>query len=99
MGYYTNYFISINGYDGEEKPEKFVARQLEYGNPFENECKWYDHEKDMKNLSRKYPELVFHLCGEGEESGDIWKKHFKNGKMQVCRAKIKYDEYDESKLV
>lgn len=60
--------------------------------------KWYDHEDDMKEFSRMFPNLVFELSGEGEESGDIWKKYFRDGKMQKCEAKIIFDSFDETKL-
>jgi hypothetical protein len=61
-------------------------------------CKWYGNEKDMKVVSKAFPDIVFKLQGEGEEPGDMWIKYFKNGKMQKCHAKIEYDPYDESKL-
>lgn len=67
-------------------------------NPFESECKWYNHEKDMISASEQFPDYVLELSGEGEESGDIWKKYFKNGKMQICQAEIVFDEFDENKL-
>jgi hypothetical protein len=41
---------------------------------------------------------VFELIGEGEEAGEMWKKYFKNGKLQTCKATITFDRYDESKL-
>lgn len=61
-------------------------------------CKWYDHEEDVSTFSKIYPDVIFELSGEGKESGDIWKKYFKNGKIQICNAKIIFDEFDESKL-
>ena len=61
--------------------------------------KWYDHDSDMLELSRMFPETVFCLYGEGEETGDLWYTYYKNGKKQYCPAKIVYDEYDESKLI
>jgi len=61
-------------------------------------CKWYEHEKEVSEFSKIYPDVVFELSGEGEESGDIWKKYFKNGKMQVCPVKMTFDPYDESQL-
>lgn len=103
MGYYTRYELSILGghYDTlkeiiENDEDTFYGID-ENGEPVD--CvKWYDHEKDMINVSKEYPELVFKLTGEGEEAGDLWHKYFKNGKKQVCEAKIVFDEFDESKL-
>lgn len=60
--------------------------------------KWYEHEADMRELSSKYPELLLTLSGEGEESGDVWKKYFKGGKCQVAKAKIEIDAFDPKKL-
>ena len=59
---------------------------------------WWDHELEMKRLSRKYPEVLFCLEAVGENARDLWKKYFKNGKMQDCQAKITFDPYDEEKL-
>lgn len=65
---------------------------------YSDECKWYEHDEEMIELSLKFPDTVFCLHGEGEESGDIWNKYYKNGKSQYCPARIVYDEYDETKL-
>lgn len=65
---------------------------------FGEEVKWYDHEEDMKAFSRKFPAVLFTLNGEGEESGDVWVKYFKNGKMQASKAEIKLAAFDPAKL-
>jgi hypothetical protein len=61
--------------------------------------KWYDHEIDMKELSKRFPEVIFKLHGKGEENDDMWNKYFKNGKMQSCYAFITYESFNENKLV
>lgn len=70
----------------------------DYSNPFDDSCKWYSHEQDMFKVSEKYPNAIFKLSGQGEDAEDIWVKYFKDGKMQTCKAKITFEEYDESKL-
>ena len=102
MSYYTTYTLSTTkGYDNqkeiEEKLQEISGYSIEFG--WNDSCKWYDHEKHMKLLSQIYPETTFLLDGEGEESGDIWRKYFKNGKMQACKAEIVFPAFDESKLV
>ena len=106
MGYDTRYQLDIveGGYISDvlsllnksDFEEMFFAVD-EHGEDANN-CKWYDHEDDMKKLSLMFPDIVFDLYGEGDEAGDIWHKYFKNGKMQRCPAKICFDAYDESKL-
>jgi len=76
---------------------ELVTKELGF-NPFSDDCKWYDHDKDMREISKKYPETIFILEGEGEESGDIWKKYYLNGKCQVAKAEVIIPEFDESKL-
>ena len=102
MGYYTTYTLSATqGHDNQEEIEEKLQQTSGYSIEFgrNDPCKWYIHEQDMKELSKIYPETTFLLEGEGEESGDIWRKYFKNGKMQVCKAKIVFPAFDESKLV
>lgn len=80
MGYYTVYSLTkIKG-----KSEDFDALNedlRELGIDLDSDCnlKWYDHETDLENLTKKYPDLVVELEGDGEDVGDYWKKRFKNG--------------------
>ncbi|WP_090739424.1 hypothetical protein [Paenibacillus sp. Mc5Re-14] len=104
MGYCTSYELSIVGghYDLLESiidSDKEMFYGLEPDGSTYDSVKWYDHEQDMKYISKLYSNHIFKLCGEGEDNSDIWVKYFKDGKMQVCRAKITFDEYDEKKLV
>lgn len=63
-----------------------------------DEAKWYNHEEEIQRLSKEFPETLFYLHGEGEETGDIWDKYFLNGKIQKCYAKIVIPDFDITKL-
>ena len=97
MGYYTTYSLSVLSGDDTINHQKQIIEQFPDAD-FEMETKWYDSDANMKEYSLQYPETVFLLEGEGEENDDVWKKNFKNGKMQECYAIITFDEYDETKL-
>lgn len=99
MGYLTRFVIETDP-ENDELWEK-LRQDDELGEVFIEgrvTAKWYSHERDLKDLSLKYPEVLFTVYGEGEESGDIWRKYFKNGKMQVCKAVITFPEFDEAKM-
>lgn len=81
MGYYTRYSLEIEGEDtdnilelpGEESLRDRIMGELVDGDVkiyrmLEESCKWYGHEEDMKALSLKYPDVVFHLSGQGERA-------------------------------
>jgi hypothetical protein len=103
MGYYTRFNLSVDDINNDiltkiiEEDEDLIDIFDQDGDSFD-EYKWYKHEEDIAKISKKYPDVVFTLKGEGEEAGDIWVKYFKNGKIQRCQAKITFDEYDETKL-
>jgi hypothetical protein len=98
MGYYTQHTLSIE--QGPGNVDDFEQEILDTfpGAQFNDVCKWYDMESEMKEFSIKYPNTVFLVHGEGEGSGDLWDCYFKNGKVQMCGATIVYDPYNEDKL-
>lgn len=105
MGYYTDYELKVH--EGDKTISEILAvekdfRGLEHAideNGYTVDCaKWYEHEDDMEELSLKYPDIVFALYGTGEESGDLWCKYFKNGKIQQGRTEIVFQEFDEKLL-
>ncbi len=97
MGYYTNYDLS-------ELSDEVVERVNEisgynFSNSYTSDgCKWYKREEDMREVSKEFPGELLVISGEGEESGDIWRAYFKNGKCWFAPAKIVFEEFDESKL-
>jgi len=62
-----------------------------------SEAKWYDYSEDMYDLSVQFPDVVFHLWGDGESADDLWEEHWQNGKTQHCAAEI--PPYDPMKMV
>jgi hypothetical protein len=112
MGYRTYYNLNITNADGSDLGEERRAEiidalrgeneEAEYSfneaGEAEEENTWYEHVKEMAEFSKKYPDVLFCLEGEGEESHDLWEKYFLNGKVQLCPAKIEFDEFDEAEL-
>lgn len=112
MGYYTMYSLEHDCTD-REKFSRIVAEMEKLGildyalsanedlMSFDTtDCvKWYECEDDMRKISNLFPDVLFTLHGEGEESGDLWNAYFRGGKEQYCQAKIIFDEFDPEKLV
>lgn len=100
MSYYTRYEVAITPDSKEVRQAIEADDDLSYaiGDYSSDECKWYSHETAMRELSRKFQDVLFELSGVGEDSGDLWRKYFKNGEMQACPAQITYEQFDESKL-
>lgn len=108
MGYNTRYKLRAD-YAPHNKPDE-VVRGFVSINENASYClnslgdseeagKWYDHETDLLSLSRAHPDLLFTLEGEGEQSGDLWKKYFHAGKMQIERATITIAAFSPEKLI
>jgi hypothetical protein len=102
MGYYTHFELTYEDPDVDE--DQLAAELTEIstydwdGSLILGDAKWYSWVEDMTKLSQMYPNTVFELSGDGEEKDDQWICYFKDGKKQLCEAKITFDPYDESKL-
>jgi len=99
MGYYTGYSLEIIK-GRQDLISQFreecgdAAYAIDDAGEQEEICKWYRHEEDLKKFSAAHDDALFKLSGEGEESGDIWIKYFKGGKVQTCKARIYFDEFN-----
>ena len=103
MGYYTNYSLTIEKGDDaviQEFTEECEGAEhaIFPDGESNNSTKWYSHQTDLMEFSKKHPDTVFCLYGEGEEAGDLWNLYVKNGKGQRCKAKIDYPLFDEKEL-
>lgn len=108
MGCYTYYTLSIHEGDlditralltlEEISDYKVVNGIMHENGEAWDSVKWHEHEEEMKELSKLFPDVVFCLYGEGEEDNDLWYKYFKNGLVQRCPAIITFDEFNEDKM-
>ncbi len=103
MGYYTYYNLSV-----DKKPEviqelreenKEAREAIDPDGNQQEQVKWYDSDDDLREFSKKHPDILFTLNGVGEEDGDKWINYFKDGKMQKTHVIETWEEYDETKLV
>lgn len=88
MGYYTNFEI-----EAIDDPKSQIMsllqslagisgyRELESG--YASSIKWYDCVENCKKASLYYPELLFRVTGDGENSDDIWRLYVRNGKTKL----------------
>ena len=106
MGYYTNFDLTMIPEPDEEREAeimKAIAAKIDNKDPndisaydaewcLSDSLKWYDHDDDMIEVSKQFPDITFILYGEGEDNDDIWKAYYRNGEMEVVTARIIFDE-------
>ena len=98
MGYYTDHELTAEPNIMDEEFAELFHRTTQYWLDNLNDIKWCNHDEDMIEISKLYPDVLFTLDGNGEDVGDIWRTYYKNGKMQETKANIVFDKFDETKL-
>lgn len=107
MGYYSDFEISIKENKGSmsiqeinKNIKEFIENEVGYYASGLNvfDAKWYSWEEDLKRLTEELNDVVIEVERTGEESGDLQRNYFKNGKMQECIPEIVYENFDESKM-
>ena len=102
MGYYTKYKLTVTGdynkvakaIEDKNAPERI---KIALGN-YSDSMKWYDYNEDVWKYSKKHPEVLFTLTGEGEDSGDLWIMWTKNGKQIRKVVEIIWPTLNEDEL-
>ena len=100
MGYETRFELSHDKVLDKEKLIIDLGEVTGYSwdKYLELTGKWYDHRKHMEIISKRYPEVTFYLDGDGEETGDMWKSIWRNGKSDFVKAEMTFRKFDMSKL-
>lgn len=112
MGYYTCHCLEVKTADNLgphpnalailaqfRRTNENAAYALDAEGSTESDAKWYDHDTELKEFSRSYPDALFVLYGDGESGEDFWYSYFRDGKVQNAPVRLEFDEFEESKLV
>ncbi len=103
MGYSTEYSLEYDTPDDELDIKDFILKSTDHLVEHELEAlsgggtfmaSWYEHEEEMLNLSRGFPATIFILHGSGSEQGDVWKKRFINGEVEIIRAILVFPDFE-----
>ncbi len=65
---------------------------------YEDTMKWYDWKKDIMAVSKLHPATVWTVQRNGEQTGDMERAYFKNGKHYSEKLEYVPPAFDESKL-
>ena len=84
-----DWLFSLDDYSGIEDDEKATWELIP-----DDIMKWYDWEKDMKEIAKKYPVIEFRVEGSGEDKDDWWVALFKGDRFQIKYAEPPIDEWE-----
>lgn len=100
MGYYTNFYISFDISNNPETVQQAIEdlSQCSFYNGRTDQVKWHSWKEHCIRVSKDFPDIVINIEGEGKESGDHWKAYIKNGKIQISKAVVTFEEFNEGKL-
>ena len=95
MGYYTYHTLTIQPSVPVGFSDRFEqVTDYEFEALSNDSIKWYDSDSNMKQLSAEFPDCLFILGGDGEESGDKWKAYYYRGNACMCRAVLTFPKPD-----
>ena len=103
MGYYTLYTLSVevgdpNIIDSQEFQDIFYKTTSYNIENLYDTIKWYSCTENMIQISKLYPDVVFKLCGDGEDRDDRWIEYYCNGEAVRSQASIVYPPVDVSSI-
>lgn len=98
MGYNTAYRIEITGKDND-LALAYLEKISGYGESIHDESiKWFNCVEDAEKTSKRFPEVLIEIYGDGDESDDNWRMLIKNGKAKRVTATLTYPPLTEDDL-
>lgn len=85
-----DWLFSLDDYSGIEDDENATWGLIPY-----DMMKWYDWEKDMKEIAKKYPAIEFRVEGYGEDREDWWVALLKGDRFQIKYVEPPIDEWED----
>jgi hypothetical protein len=82
-------FEDVDDLIGDYIERNDIGRALSRDGSTCHSIKWYDHEKDMGDLSEEFPDILFSLNCLGED-GERWMIYALNGATQEVKPEIVY---------
>ena len=112
MGYYTSFELTMHPSQPQERETEIIRNIISLMDCVDideikesevewflcDALKWYDHEDNMIEVSKRFPDVIFVLYGEGEENGDIWNEYYSNGECERVDAVITIPEPKNEKF-
>lgn len=80
--------IYTKAYGGKVEYEVTDVSDIINNRILDQDLKWYDYYEDVVDISEHFPEVIFHLAGDGEDRDDLWEADFMNGVSQQRTAII-----------
>ena len=77
------------GQDGQEE-----WRQIVQG---ETEARWYENEREMADVSARFPGILFRLDSHGED-GERCRQYFRDGLVQNAQPALVYPDFNPELL-
>ena len=104
MGYITQF--SFTRAEGSKKEFSEMMKELgelledswfEQTNEYEG--KWYDQDKDCRELAEKHPDVGFIVHGVGEDPEDIWQTYYKGEQCYTKEVDFDFPTWEEAKEI
>lgn len=113
MGYFSNYQLEFFSENKEiltevasalkKRMKSWSVEDLDYIDPIWEGIYWRDNasneaEDDIVAISASYPDVLFQLTVDGQESDDFWREYVKAGMTQTVTGEIVYPPFDPDQL-